>query len=79
MQEGKKPEYFDKEFLRLWFKAKCDPYKDEVFPEAPIEMRVELARRYIEIYEKLSATSFVPPEIEDSLSRIQRNVAHPSV
>src|SRR3989344_9096681 len=25
---GQEPEYFDKEFLRLWFKDHCDPYKD---------------------------------------------------
>ena len=32
------PEYFDKEFLRLWFKEQCDPYADEVLPEAPEEI-----------------------------------------
>ncbi len=29
------PENIDKEFLRLWFAENCDPYKDEVLPEAP--------------------------------------------
>lgn len=27
---GQEPENIDKEFLRLWFRAHCDPYKDEV-------------------------------------------------
>lgn len=28
--EGKEPESIDKEFLRLWFRERCDPYKDKV-------------------------------------------------
>jgi hypothetical protein len=27
---GQEPENVDKEFLRLWFRQNCDPYKDEV-------------------------------------------------
>ncbi|HWP61258.1 MAG TPA: phosphoribosylaminoimidazolesuccinocarboxamide synthase, partial [Candidatus Paceibacterota bacterium] len=30
---GEEPEYFDKEFLRLWFKEHSDPYKDATLPE----------------------------------------------
>ncbi|OGE87902.1 MAG: hypothetical protein A3B77_03115 [Candidatus Doudnabacteria bacterium RIFCSPHIGHO2_02_FULL_49_24] len=55
---GEEPEYFDKEFLRLWFKGKCDPYKDKVLPEVPPDMIVELASRYIEIYEKMLGRKF---------------------
>ena len=28
--EGKEPESIDKEFLRLWFRERCDPYQDKV-------------------------------------------------
>ena len=35
---GEEPKYFDKEFLRLWFKENCDPYKDATLPEAPKEL-----------------------------------------
>lgn len=71
---GKEPEYFDKEFLRLWFKDHCDPYKDETLPEAPEDMRVELARRYIEIYERLSGKKFEIPEVGDVAARIEANL-----
>lgn len=27
---GQEPQNIDKEFLRLWFRERCDPYKDEV-------------------------------------------------
>ena len=56
--EGKEPQNFDKEFLRLWFKDNCDPYKDEKLPEAPEDMVVELASRYIKIYEIITGKEF---------------------
>lgn len=71
--EGKEPEYFDKEFLRLWFKEHSDPYKDEVLPEAPPEMVRELSRRYIEIFEQLTEKRFEKHE-GDILARIEKNL-----
>ena len=29
---GEEPQSIDKEFLRLWFRANCDPYGDAVAP-----------------------------------------------
>lgn len=74
MEAGEEPEYFDKEFLRLWFKERCDPYADEVLPEAPEEMRVELARRYVEIYEKLSGRRFRPSPLGNPVNHIAKNL-----
>jgi phosphoribosylaminoimidazole-succinocarboxamide synthase len=56
--QGLEPDSFDKEFIRLWFKAQCDPYKDEILPKAPDDLCVELSRRYIEVYEQLSGQAF---------------------
>lgn len=72
MQKGEEPEYFDKEFLRLWFKAHCDPYKDKVLPEAPDDMRIELARRYVEIYEILSGKTFEVSPLQNIEERIEQ-------
>ena len=71
--EGLEPENFDKEFLRLWFKDNCDPYKDSVLPEAPKEMVQELSRRYIKIYEQITGLPFKIEEgnIEE---RIEKNL-----
>ncbi|GAB2217076.1 hypothetical protein Droror1_Dr00000235, partial [Drosera rotundifolia] len=33
------------EFLHLWFKEHCNPYEDEVLPDAPEELVSELAWR----------------------------------
>jgi phosphoribosylaminoimidazole-succinocarboxamide synthase len=72
--KGEEPEYFDKEFLRLWFKDNCDPYKDEVLPEAPVEMVAELSRRYIEIYEIITGKTFSHDFSMPILDRIKSNL-----
>src|SRR3989344_3637153 len=73
ISEGQEPEYFDKEFLRLWFKENCDPYKDEQLPDAPKELVEELSRRYIQMYEQITGEKFVPGDMP-ILSRIERNL-----
>jgi len=70
---GEEPEYFDKEFLRLWFKDNCDPYKDKVLPPAPPELIAELSRRYIQMYEKITGMTFVPGE-QPIIPRIEKNL-----
>ncbi|MDF2379813.1 MAG: phosphoribosylaminoimidazolesuccinocarboxamide synthase [Candidatus Gracilibacteria bacterium] len=60
--DGKEPENFDKEFLRLWFRDRCDPYNDENLPEMPDEFRIEVALRYIETYERITGEAFQMPE-----------------
>jgi phosphoribosylaminoimidazole-succinocarboxamide synthase len=67
------PEYFDKEFLRLWFKEHADPYKDETLPEAPPELVEELSKRYIRMYEQITGEAF-KPGAEPILPRIQKNL-----
>jgi len=54
MAEGKEPENIDKEFLRIWFRNNCDPYKDAVLPSAPPELVAELSKRYIMLYETIT-------------------------
>jgi phosphoribosylaminoimidazole-succinocarboxamide synthase len=72
--KGEEPEYFDKEFLRLWFKDHCDPYNDAVLPGAPAGMVAELSRRYIEIYEQLTGEKFRVDQTEDPLLRMEKNL-----
>lgn len=70
---GEEPQYFDKEFLRLWFRDHCDPYRDAALPAAPAELVQELSRRYIAMYEQITGTKFeyggtpILPRIEKSL------------
>ena len=71
---NEEPEYFDKEFLRMWFKDHCDPYKDAVLPEAPPELVAEMSRRYVQMYEQIIGEKFVPGETPIE-QRIERNLA----
>jgi phosphoribosylaminoimidazole-succinocarboxamide synthase len=70
---GEEPQYFDKEFLRLWFRDHCDPYKDATLPPAPPELVQELSRRYIQMFEQITGTKFqygqtpLLPRIENNL------------
>ncbi len=57
---GQEPHMIDKEFFRLWFRERCDPYKDAVLPEAPDELIAELASRYIQLFEAITGTAFEP-------------------
>ena len=70
---SQEPDYFDKEFLRLWFKEHSDPYNDEVLPEAPQEMVEELSLRYIRMQEQITGQKFAPGE-QPILPRIERNL-----
>lgn len=72
--KGEEPEYFDKEFLRLWFKEHCDPYKDAVLPPAPPELVAELSRRYIEIYETITGKTFTTDFETPIIERIKKNL-----
>ena len=73
-EKGEDPEYFDKEFLRIWFKDHCDPYKDAKLPEAPADLVAELARRYIEIYETITGKPFEHDFNTPILERITKNL-----
>jgi len=70
---GEEPEYFDKEFLRLWFIKNSNPYGDAKLPDAPADLVAELSRRYIEMYEQITSERFRHGETP-VLARIERNL-----
>lgn len=74
LDQNLEPEYFDKEFLRIWFKDNCDPYKDETLPEAPADLVAELSRRYIEIYETITGKVFEHDFTTPIMDRITKNL-----
>ncbi len=68
------PENIDKEFLRLWFKDHCDPYKDKVLPDAPAELVTELSSRYIKLYEMITGKQFVIDASVSVKDRLAKNL-----
>lgn len=74
-KKGEEPEYFDKEFLRMWFKEHCDPYNDKILPEAPKDLVAEMSRRYIEIYETITGKVFNHDFSKSALQRLTDNLS----
>nr|QQZ52020.1 hypothetical protein JKL49_17820 [Phenylobacterium glaciei] len=73
--KGERPDSFDKDFVRAWVAARCDPYKDQI-PEIPAEMIDETARVYIQAFETITGRAFeVETGGEPILTRIRKNLA----
>lgn len=73
-EAGEKPESFDKDFVRSWVAARCDPYHDEI-PEIPQELILGTAAVYIEAFETITGQRFTLPEGPvDVLERVRRNL-----
>jgi phosphoribosylaminoimidazole-succinocarboxamide synthase len=71
---GESPDTLDKDYLRRWVTARCDPYRDPI-PEIPSEVILETARIYIDAYEIITGKSFEPPSPNiPILARIRANL-----
>ncbi len=72
---GEPPETLDKDFLRRWVTARCDPYRDAI-PAIPREIILEIARIYIGAYETITGQTFeLPSPGVPILQRIRANLA----
>ena len=70
-----RPPSFDKDVIRSWVGARCDPYKDPI-PEIPAEMIEKTSRVYIDAYEQITGEPFVPDlSGETPLARVRANLA----
>ncbi len=75
LRQGEEPESLDKEFLRLWIAARCDPYHQPI-PAIPDDTLVEFSRKYIALYEAVTGRTFdAPPPGESVKARIRRHLA----
>jgi phosphoribosylaminoimidazole-succinocarboxamide synthase len=71
---GEPPDTLDKDFLRRWVTARCDPYRDPI-PEIPREVVIKTARIYIDAYETITGKTFEPPSPDiPILARIRANL-----
>lgn len=72
---GEKPESLDKDFIRNWVVARCDPYKDKI-PEVPREIVLQAAEVYIKAFETITWKAFQLPDLAmPVLERIRKNLA----
>ncbi len=74
-EAGARPESFDKDVMRSWVAARCDPYKDPI-PSIPAEIVLETAQVYIAAFERITGRAFdYPDPSEPVLARVRRNLA----
>jgi phosphoribosylaminoimidazole-succinocarboxamide synthase len=72
---GERPDSFDKDFVRSWVAARCDPYKDPI-PEIPAEVIRATAQVYVRAFETITGRRFDLPETDRPvLDRIRENLA----
>ena len=72
---GARPPSFDKDVIRSWVVARCDPYTDPI-PEIPAEMIAATAQVYIDAYEAITGQRFVPDTAGATpLDRVRTNLA----
>jgi len=74
-EAGQNPESLDKEFLRLWIAARCDPYKDPI-PDIPAETLMEFSAKYVSLFETVTGGTFDHADAEAPLrDRIRSSLA----
>ncbi len=74
-EAGARPPSFDKDVIRSWVAARCDPYHDPI-PEIPAEMIARTSEVYIEAYETITGQTFVPDMSGATpLDRVRANLA----
>ena len=73
-ESGGRPPSFDKDVIRSWVVARCDPYKDPV-PDIPLDMIEKTAQVYIGAFEAITGRPFVPDASGATpLDRIRANL-----
>ena len=72
---GRRPHSFDKDFIRAWVGARCDPYKDPI-PEIPESLIAETSKVYIDAFEAITGKTFIPDLAGTTpLERVRSNLA----
>jgi phosphoribosylaminoimidazole-succinocarboxamide synthase len=58
---GEPPDALDKDFIRRWVAALCNPYRDPI-PNIPSDVILEAAAKYVDVYEQLTGQEVELPD-----------------
>lgn len=76
LANNKTPDSLDKEFLRLWLKERGIGKDTENIPPLDDDLRVDVAKRYMELCQRLTGKTFEPVIDEgDPLAAIRESIA----
>ena len=76
-EKGEAQKQLSKEFVREWLinnGFEVHGANDQKIPEMTPEVVKSISDRYIELYEHITGSTFVPAEADDGLGRIEKNV-----
>lgn len=74
-RDGTRPPSFDKDVIRTWVDARCDPYHDEI-PDIPADLIDATAQVYIDAFQTITGQTFTPDVSgETPLARIRSNLS----
>ncbi|MCW6534714.1 phosphoribosylaminoimidazolesuccinocarboxamide synthase [Sphingomonas lycopersici] len=74
-EAGERPDSFDKDFVRSWVAARCDPYHDPI-PAIPRDLITGTAAVYAEAFETITGKTFAPDLVGATvLERIRARLA----
>ncbi len=65
-ESGTRPPSFDKDVIRSWVAARCDPYHDPL-PEIPADMIEATSAVYVQAYQAITGQTFAPDLSGDSV------------
>lgn len=75
LTRGSKQRQLSKEFVREWLMDRGFQGREgQVLPDLPDEFRIEIATRYIELFETVTGQAFEPDTHPDPQSRIRANL-----
>ena len=75
-ERGTRPPSFDKDVIRSWVAARCDPYHDPL-PEIPAEMIAATSAVYVQAYEAITGQTFAPDLSGDTVLDSVRTALQP--
>lgn len=73
MAKGQEPESLDKEFFRLWLREQGFDY-GKPKPDITDDVRVMLAMKYIDLFERITGGQFIIPNDANVKGRIEKNL-----
>ena len=73
---GTRPPSFDKDVIRSWVAARCDPYHDPL-PEIPADMIEATSAVYVQAYQAITGQTFAPDLSGDSVLDRVRTALQP--
>ena len=75
-ERGTRPPSFDKDVIRSWVAARCDPYHDPL-PEIPAEMIAATSAVYVHAFEAITGRTFAPDLSGDTVLDRVRTALQP--